>query len=99
MDTVNDGGMEALARALSPSAPADSLAETEEYREHTASIRVRGLVVLQTVARGYSIGYASRVRGEPLEELIVCVRETLDVLGSYTITDGVREARRRGLID
>ena len=96
---MNDGGMEALARALPPGAPAEHPADSEEDRERAARTRVRGLVVLQIVARGYSIGYASRLRAEPLEELIVCVRETLDALCSYTITDGVREARRRGLID
>lgn len=98
MDAVNHGAMEALSHALLRSAPPQSPAESEADREHTARIRVRGLVVLQLIARGYSLGYVSHLRSESLADLVASLRETLDALGAYTVRDAVRDARQRGLI-
>ena len=68
------------------------------HREQTARMRVRGLAVLQLIARGYSLAYIANLRAEPLAELVISLRDTLDALGAETVREGVREAQRRQLI-
>jgi hypothetical protein len=94
MDAVNDRALEPLSRRQVPA----GLALSEAERERTARIRGRGLVILQILSRGYSIGYVAQLRTESLGELVASLRDTLDALGAETVSDGVREARRRGLI-
>ena len=91
MDAVNEGTTEALVEETSN-------ASVETERERQARQRVGGLVVLQLISRGYSLGYIAQLREETLAELVISLRDILDALGVDTLREGVREAQRRQLI-
>jgi hypothetical protein len=63
-----------------------------------ARFDARALVVLQLVARGYSVVRIAQLRGEPLEHIIASLHDTLAALDSTTVRDAVRAAQHRGLI-